>query len=101
LDGAVIDIPKRTDNSLERELERRKIYSCGETSELSEPFCFFSSDQLADGDFRTISSELGKVGSPNERDRFFHGFHRSMVSFAEARNDLIVEHIVKEKRWEE
>jgi chloramphenicol 3-O phosphotransferase len=66
---------------------------------LSEPFCYYSSDQLADGGFRTLSHVSRDIGSPNERDRFFDGFHRSIVSFAEAGNDLIVEHIVEEPGW--
>jgi chloramphenicol 3-O phosphotransferase len=35
----------------------------------------------------------------SERERFFNGFHRSIAVFAEADNDLIVEHIVEEQSW--
>ncbi|WSH19092.1 AAA family ATPase [Rhizobium ruizarguesonis] len=67
--------------------------------ELSEPFCYFSSDQLADGGFRTEKYEIRDLGTPSERDRFLDGFHRAIVAFADAGNDLIVEHIVEERRW--
>jgi chloramphenicol 3-O phosphotransferase len=66
---------------------------------LPEPFCYYASDQLADGGFRIIRRELRKVGASDERNRFFDGFHRSIVSFAEAGNDMIVEHIVEEASW--
>lgn len=68
---------------------------------MSEPFCYYASDQLADGGFRTIKPELVDAGQPDERARFFDGFHRSIVSFAEAGNDMIVEHIVEEPGWAE
>jgi chloramphenicol 3-O phosphotransferase len=67
---------------------------------LPEPFCYYASDQLADGGFRTIRQELNNVDTLGERVRFFDGFHRSIVSFAEAGNDLIVEHIVEQRSWE-
>ena len=66
---------------------------------LPEPFCFYASDQLADSGFRTIKPELLDAGEPHERARFFDGFHRSIASFAEAGNDMIVEHIVEEPGW--
>ena len=66
---------------------------------LSEPFCYYASDQLADAGFRAIKHEVRDVGSPSERDKFFEGFHRSIVGFAEAGNDLIIEHIVEEASW--
>jgi chloramphenicol 3-O phosphotransferase len=69
--------------------------------ELSEPFCYFSSDQLTDAGFRTKNYEIKDVDAPNERDRFFEGFHQAIVAFADAGNDLIVEHIVEELRWAE
>lgn len=31
--------------------------------------------------------------------KLFDGFHRSIVSFAEAGNDILVEHIVEEESW--
>lgn len=65
---------------------------------LSEPFCYYASDQLADAGFRTVKPHARRGG---ERNRFFDGFHRSIQAFAEAGNDLLVEHIVEEKSWEQ
>jgi len=62
---------------------------------ITEPFCYYASDQLADAGFR-----VGKHFAPSdERARFFDGFHRSIGAFAEAGNNLIVEHIVEEADW--
>lgn len=66
---------------------------------LPENFCYYASDQLADGGFRVVNPELNPTGQLNERNHFFDGFHRSIVSFAEAGNDMIVEHIVEEMSW--
>jgi len=33
------------------------------------------------------------------RQSFFEGFHRSIPAFAEAGNNLLVEHIIEERRW--
>jgi len=63
---------------------------------IKEPFCYYASDQLADGGFR---APLEFDEEPNERERFFDGFHRSIVAFAMAGNNLIVEHIVEQRRW--
>ncbi len=68
-------------------------------SALTEPFCYYASDQLADAGFRTIKHGARRAG--HERSRLFDGFHRSIRSFAEAGNDLIVEHIVEEADWAE
>lgn len=66
---------------------------------LPEPFCYYASDQLADGGFRATTHKASAADAANERARFFDGFHRSIVSFAEAGNDMIVEHIVEEPSW--
>lgn len=66
---------------------------------LPEPFCYYASDQLADAGFRTIKRDARRAG--HERARFFDGFHRSIRAFAEAGNDMIVEHIVEEASWAE
>jgi len=65
---------------------------------MTEPFCYFASDQLADAGFRARREFCDK--GPCERDRFFDGFHRSIAAFATAGNHLIVEHIVEEPRWQ-
>jgi chloramphenicol 3-O phosphotransferase len=66
---------------------------------LPEPFCYYASDQLADGGFRAISGKVPDAATHDERSRFFDGFHRSIAAFAEAGNDMIVEHIVEEQSW--
>ncbi|MDQ0473516.1 phosphotransferase-like protein [Labrys wisconsinensis] len=66
---------------------------------LVEPFCYYASDQLADGGFRAIKQKVLDACLSDERARFFDGFHRSIVSFAEAGNDILVEHIVEEASW--
>ena len=63
---------------------------------LTDPFCYYASDQLADAEFRSRRESEHVV---SERERFFNGFHRSIAAFAEADNDLIVEHIVEEQSW--
>lgn len=60
------------------------------------PFCYYASDQLAEKGFRP---PLEFDAPPNERDRFFDGFHRSIPALATAGNNLIVEHIVEELSW--
>lgn len=62
---------------------------------IREPFCYCASDQLADAGFRADR----QLAPSDERARFFDGFHRSIGAFAEAGNDLIVEHIVEEATW--
>lgn len=66
---------------------------------LPDAFCYYASDQLCDAGFRTRKMEVLDVGQPNERDRFFDGFHRSIRAFADAGNDLVVEHIIEERSW--
>jgi len=62
---------------------------------LDAGFCFFSSDQLADAGFRPLEPVARLEG----RGRFFDGFHRAVAAFADAGNDLLVEHIVEEQAW--
>ncbi|GAA3108803.1 hypothetical protein GCM10010520_61700 [Rhizobium viscosum] len=62
---------------------------------IGEPFCYYASDQLADAGFRADR----RLAPPDERARFFDGFHRSIAAFAGAGNDLLVEHIVEETVW--
>ena len=63
---------------------------------LEEPFCYYSSDQLADQGFR---SRKDSAEGRSERQRFFDGFHRSIPAFANAGNNLIVDHVVEEQSW--
>tara|TARA_R110000751_G_scaffold234229_9_gene335868 strand:- start:177316 stop:177807 length:492 start_codon:yes stop_codon:yes gene_type:complete len=62
---------------------------------LPDTFCYFASDQLASTGFRAVRK------TPDERHRFFDGFHKSIAAFAFAGNDMIVEHIVEEQSWSE
>lgn len=62
---------------------------------IGEPFCYYASDQLADAGFRADK----RLAPRDERARFFDGFHRSIGAFAEAGNDLLIEHIVEEAAW--
>ncbi len=64
-------------------------------AQLTEPFCLYASDQLADAGFRPPAPHQRHAG----RERFFDGFHRSIPAFAAAGNDLIVEHIVETQNW--
>lgn len=60
---------------------------------LPEPFCYYASDQLAEAGFRP------RARGHKERERFFDGFHRSIAAFADADNQLLVEHIVESQAW--
>lgn len=62
---------------------------------LPKTFCYYASDQLADAGFRQLDKDT------DERQRFFDGFHRSIAAFAEAGNDLLIEHIIEEQSWAE
>lgn len=56
-------------------------------------FSYFASDQLAEAGFRPLTR------TPEERERFFAGFHYSIAAFADAGSQLIVEHIVESIEW--
>lgn len=62
---------------------------------LPPEFCFYSSDQLADAQFRPVDPAARSAG----REKFFDAFHRSIPAMAFAGLDLLVEHIVEEQRW--
>jgi chloramphenicol 3-O phosphotransferase len=66
---------------------------------LEDPFCYYASDQLADAGFRTVKRRIRHNPASGERGRFFDGFHRSIAAFAQAGNDVIVEHIIEEQSW--
>jgi len=68
---------------------------------LDEPFLHVSSDHLVDAGFLP---ERREKGGPFDwwhqmRPRFFEGFHRCLPAFAEAGNNLIVEHIIEFASW--
>ena len=68
---------------------------------MPEPFLHVSSDHLvASG----MLPERRNDGGPFDwvevvRPRFFDGFHRCLPALAQARNDLIVEHIIEFPSW--
>lgn len=64
---------------------------------LGPTFCYYASDQLADAGFRPPDPETRWT----LRENFFRGFHRSIAAFADAGNDLLVEHIVEQQSWAE
>ena len=67
---------------------------------MPDTWCYYASDQLAEGGFRDRDKEAEKTaGMPVERMRFFDGFHRSIPAFAAAGNNLIVEHIIEFELW--
>ncbi len=71
-------------------------------SELREPYFSYSSDKLVDAN---ILPEVNRehhhlANSWNViRPKFFEGFHRSIQAFADAGNDLIVEHVIECEEW--
>lgn len=67
---------------------------------LEEPFWHYSIDHLRVA--RVLPTERIRTKEfdwPSLRPAFFEGFHRSLVSFAGAGNNLIVEHIVETEQW--
>ncbi len=68
--------------------------------QLDEPFWHYSIDHLVAA--KVLPSSRPKSGQfswSEMRPSFFEGFHRSIPAFAEAGNNLIVEHIVETSAW--
>ena len=69
---------------------------------MDTPFFHLSSDQLVDA---KILPRVDRSGADSAfswrriRPRFFDGFHRSVRGFADAGNDLIVDHIIEMPSW--
>jgi chloramphenicol 3-O phosphotransferase len=67
---------------------------------VEEPFWHYSIDHLREAHVLPMARILAKEFDwPSMRPAFFEGFHRSLVSFAGAGNNLIVEHIVETEAW--
>ena len=67
---------------------------------LAEPFWHVSIDHLlAANVLPRARIDSGEFPWTTLRASFFEGFHRSIPAFAEAGNDLIVEHIVESEEW--
>jgi chloramphenicol 3-O phosphotransferase len=65
-----------------------------------EPFLHYSFDHLrGSGVLPLDRMRRGDFDWRQMRERFFEGFHRSLPAFAEAGNNLIVEHIVETPAW--
>ena len=66
----------------------------------SIPFWHYSIDHLkAGGVLPSERIDRGDFAWPSLRQAFFEGFHRSIPAFAQAGNNLLVEHIIEEARW--
>lgn len=69
---------------------------------LHEPYLYYSSDKLVEAN---ILPEVDRehhhlANSWNViRPKFFEGFHRSIQAFADAGNDVIVEHVIEYEAW--
>lgn len=67
---------------------------------IDTPFWHISIDHLRDsGVLPSARIRSGEFDWRAMRDAFFIGFERSLVAYAEAGNDLIVEHIMESEAW--
>jgi chloramphenicol 3-O phosphotransferase len=67
---------------------------------IETPFLHYSIDHLREAGVLPLARiRSGAFHWPDHREAFFEGFHRSVVAFAAAGNDLIVEHIVETPAW--
>lgn len=69
-------------------------------AEIEEPFWHVSIDKLRDAGVLPLERiRRGDFAWASLREAFFDGFHRSLPAFADAGNNLIVEHIVETPAW--
>lgn len=69
-------------------------------SRIDTPFWHISIDHLRDsGVLPTARIRSGEFDGRMMREAFFLGFERSLLAYAEAGNDLIVEHIMESEAW--
>src|SRR5437016_12008463 len=67
---------------------------------IDEPFWHYSIDHFRSSGVLPIQRiEAGDFSWSEMRAAFFEGFHRSLPVFAEAGNNLIVEHVVETEAW--
>lgn len=69
-------------------------------AQIGAPFWHVSIDHLRDSG--TVPMERFRRGDfrwREHRARFFDGFHRSLVAYASAGNNLLLEHILEEPGW--
>ena len=66
------------------------------------PFWHYSIDHLRDSGVLPMARfESGELSWQDQRAAFFDGFHRSVAAFADAGNNLILEHILDTPGWHE
>jgi chloramphenicol 3-O phosphotransferase len=71
-------------------------------AKLHEPFWHYSIDHLRDsGVLPSARMERGEFSWRLMRSSFFDGFHRSVAAFADAGNNVILEHILDTPGWAE
>jgi chloramphenicol 3-O phosphotransferase len=71
-------------------------------AKLPEPFWHYSIDHLRDsGVLPSARIKGGDFAWRDMRAAFFDGFHRSVAAFADAGNNIILEHILDTPGWRE
>ncbi|KRD73015.1 AAA family ATPase [Ensifer sp. ENS10] len=69
-------------------------------AQIGEPFWHVSIDHLRDSGMLPMERfRRGDFRWRDHRARFFEGFHRSLVAYASAGNNLLLEHILEEPGW--
>lgn len=69
-------------------------------AQITEPFWHVSIDHIRDSGMLPMGRfRQGDFEWPEYRDSFFEGFHRSLVAYASAGNNLLLEHILEEPQW--
>ncbi|MEM1387953.1 MAG: AAA family ATPase [Pseudomonadota bacterium] len=69
-------------------------------AQVERPFWHVSIDHLRDGAVLPMTRfRAGDFSWSEERARIFAGFHASVAAYADAGNDLILEHILDEEAW--
>lgn len=67
---------------------------------LPEPFLHWSFDHLRESDALPMARiRSGELDWARMRPAVFDGFHRCLSAFAEAGNNLIVDHIIEQEQW--
>ena len=69
-------------------------------TQIGEPFWHVSIDHIRDSGMLPMERfRRGDFHWREYRDSFFEGFHRSLVAYASAGNNLVLEHILEEPDW--
>lgn len=69
-------------------------------AQLPEPFWHVSIDHLRDSGMLPLDRfRNGDFNWKEHRSEFFDGFHRSLVAYASAGNNILLEHILEEEQW--